>query len=237
MKPQKIWFKNSKGQRLAGLLWTPKRYKHTIVFVNSFGGTKEEWTEPPPSWPDDLVKQNYRVLAFDFRGRGESEGNYLETTLQTNVDDLVSAINYLKSKVTLVGASFGGTTAIYVAAKNKSAECLVTMAAPHSFWASEGIVFDDKKRIATGKKQWQKFSYAFLESYNKNKMLQQAGKIKVPWLITHGDKDKLVPMKNAKEYYGAAKCVKKLQISHIRIYYRSSISNVLVQSCILFKPW
>jgi len=212
MKPKKIWFKNSKGQRLAGKLWTPKKYKHTLVFVNSFGGTKEEWISPPPSWPDVLARLGYRVFTFDFRGRGESDGNYLETTLQTNVDDLMSAIEYLKSKVTLIGGSFGGTTSISVAAKDKRVECLVTMAAPHSFWAVQRLFFDDKKKIATGKKQWEKFSYAFLKSYTKDKMLRQASKVKVPWLIVHGNKDDTVPVKQARDFYGEARCIKELQI-------------------------
>lgn len=211
MKTQKIWFKNSKGQKLVGRLWAPNDYKHTLVFVNSFGTTKEEWTSPPPSWPDALAHK-YRILIFDFRGRGESEGNYLETTLQTNIDDLVCAINYLKSNVTLIGGSFGGTTSIYVTSRYKKIECLVTMAAPHSFWVSKGIAFDDKKRIAIGKKPWELYNYYLFKNFTKDKMLRRASKIKVPWLIIHGSKDERVPVKHAKEYYAAAKCIKELQL-------------------------
>ena len=214
MKPKKIWFKNSKGQRLAGKLWTPKKYKHTLVFAAGIGWVSAEW-ETTPSWPAGFAKKGYRVLTFDFRGRGESEGDFLETTLTTNIADLTSAINFLDSDVTLIGASFGGTASICIAAKNKRVKCLITMAAPHNLdvWLGGNRLAEAKKNgYSVGMEPWQKYSLALFVDARKYEVLEKAKMIKVPWLIIHGNKDKSIPVQQARDFYGGARCIKELQI-------------------------
>lgn len=214
IKLERISFKNSKGQKLAGKLWTPANYKHTIILANGIGNAKEAW-EKIISWPNELAKLNYRVLTFDFRGRGESEGEFIETTLTTNIDDLKSAMNFLDSDVLLIGQSFGGATSICIAAKDKRAKVLVTRSAALNLdeWqGGERLAEAKKKGYAIGAAPWKKYSLELFESARKHKIIEQARKIKIPWLIIHGGRDTVVPVRQAKELYAAAKCPKELAI-------------------------
>ncbi|HIH14318.1 MAG TPA: alpha/beta fold hydrolase [Nanoarchaeota archaeon] len=214
MKIQKVWFKNSKGQRLAGNLWTPKRYNYTLVFAAGIGWVSAEW-ETTPSWPAGFAKKGYRVLTFDFRGRGESEGDFSETTLTTNINDLNAAIDFLNSNVVLIGASFGGTASICIAAKNKRVKCLITMAAPHNLdaWLGGNRLAEAKKNgYSIGAESWQKYSLALFVNAREYKVIEKAKMIKVPWLIIHGNKDKSIPVQQARDFYREAKCTKELQI-------------------------
>jgi len=214
MKSEDIWFKNSKGQKLAGTLWTPAKFKHTIVFAAGIGWVRAEW-ETAPSWPAELAKKGNRVLTFDFRGRGDSEGDFSETTLTTNIDDLNSAINFLNSDVTLVGASFGGTASICIATKDKRVKCLITLAAPHNMddWDGGNKLAEAKKRgYALGSEPWKRYSLAMFADTRKHKVLEKAKRIKVPWLIIHGNKDDNIPLQQAKDLYAKADYEKKFSI-------------------------
>jgi len=213
MKIENISFKNSKGQKLAGKLWTPAKFKHTIVLANGIGNTKDHWEEL--SWPKNLADKGFRVLTFDFRGRGQSEGKFDETTLTTNIDDLKCAIGFLNSPIILIGQSFGGTTAICIAARDKRIRCLVTRAAANNLdeWTGGKRLAEAKKKgYTTGAEPWKKYTLELFEDMRRHKVLDKARKVKVPWLILHGDKDTNVPLHHAKDFYAAAKCEKKLAI-------------------------
>lgn len=209
MKTKKIWFKNSKGQTLAGELYIPEKCKGTIILLSGIGG--EDWGD----WPNKLAELEFRVLTFNFRGRGKSEGEFIETTLATNIDDLKSAINFLDCEVALAGGSFGGTTSICIAIKDKRVKCLITMAAAHNLDDWEGgkrLAEAKEKGFAIGSEPWKKYSLELFKDTRKHKVLEKAKNVRVPWLIVHGDKDTSVPMQQAKDLYKAAKCAKKLAI-------------------------
>ena len=46
-----------------------------------------------------LTQQRIAVLRFDFTGLGESEGDFVDTTFTSNVDDLLAAARYMASAV------------------------------------------------------------------------------------------------------------------------------------------
>lgn len=63
-----------------------------------------------------MVKGGFRVLAIDFRGRGQSRGGAQTKTLDDGLRfDVLSAVRYLRNNgaktVSVIGASFGGRAA------------------------------------------------------------------------------------------------------------------------------
>ncbi len=102
--------------------------------VLAHGGrfTKESWTSQAPI----LSKAGFRVLAIDFRGRGESRGG---PTLGNHDDgvylDVLAAVRFLRAdgakSISVVGASFGGYAAARAAAESDPTEIdrLVLLAA------------------------------------------------------------------------------------------------------------
>ena len=73
-------------------------------------------------------------MRFDFAGLGNSEGNFADSNFTTNIDDLISAAEYLKnnyqSPKIIIGHSLGGAAGIYAADNIDSIEAVVTIGAP-----------------------------------------------------------------------------------------------------------
>jgi pimeloyl-ACP methyl ester carboxylesterase len=105
------------------------------ALVLAHGGrfNKESWAPQAQA----LVKAGYRVLAFDFRGFGQSKGpgdaDPLGATLRL---DVLAAVRHLRAtgakSVSIVGASMGGTAAADASIEAAPGEIdrLVLLAAP-----------------------------------------------------------------------------------------------------------
>ena len=87
-----------------------------FVLIHGFAGNKDEnglFIEAE----EYFSKRNVTVFRFDFEGAGESEGDYSQTTLSKQADDLESAIDYLvqrfpENDLCLIGFSLGATVSI-----------------------------------------------------------------------------------------------------------------------------
>jgi putative redox protein len=81
-----------------------------------------------------LTRERIGVLRFDFTGLGESGGDFADTSLLSNVDDLVAAADFLASRFEgprlLIGHSFGGAAVLQAASAIPSSKAVVTIAAP-----------------------------------------------------------------------------------------------------------
>jgi putative redox protein len=81
-----------------------------------------------------LTRERIGVLRFDFTGLGESGGDFADTSLSSNVQDLIAAAEFLASRFEgpklLIGHSFGGAAVIRAAAAIPSCRAVVTIAAP-----------------------------------------------------------------------------------------------------------
>jgi len=118
---EKIFFKNSKGNKLCGILSNPtsKKEKPIIILCHGFSTSKEGRTYVRL---EEILNDNgISTFRFDFFGHGESEGKFEEVTTFESVDDIHNAIKFLKKsgyiKIGLVGSSFGGMASIIEAGK------------------------------------------------------------------------------------------------------------------------
>lgn len=74
-----------------------------VVFVNGFGSYQEIWH----GQIETVTKANFEAITWDFRGQGQSQGQYA-TTLDQLSDDLAALINQLQlAKPILIGHSMG----------------------------------------------------------------------------------------------------------------------------------
>jgi pimeloyl-ACP methyl ester carboxylesterase len=82
-----------------------------VVLAHGGRFTKESWEKQAQV----LVKAGFRVLAIDFRGRGESHGPASKSGEDGAEYDVLAAVRYLHEtgakSVSVVGASFGGEAA------------------------------------------------------------------------------------------------------------------------------
>ena len=134
MKSERVSFLNTQGVRLAGRLDLPHRVtpKAYALFAHCFTCSKE--FKAAVNIGKALARAGIGVLRFDFTGLGESEGDFSETNLLSNIDDIMAAVQFLDahygSPQILIGHSFGGTALLKAARDINSAVALVTIATP-----------------------------------------------------------------------------------------------------------
>lgn len=99
MKVIKTHFLNKKGETLSAKLTLPpnKHPQHFALIAHCFTCNKNLNSVRYIS--EAMTSLGFGVLSFDFTGLGSSSGNFTETNFSTNVDDLISAANYLEENM------------------------------------------------------------------------------------------------------------------------------------------
>lgn len=123
MQAEKVKF-FSGGLALAGAYYRPhpgKRHGPAIVVCGGLGAIKEMIV---PEIASRLVAAGYPLLAFDYRGFGESDGPRFRLIPSEQVADVRSAVSFLVAQdgatgVVLYGNSFGAGVALDAAARDR----------------------------------------------------------------------------------------------------------------------
>ncbi len=144
---------------------------------------------------------------YDFRGSGESDGRYAETTVRTRIDDLTAVIAYVRtlpaidaSRVGLFGSSFGGFVSHFVAA-SEPVGARVTWATPANLSGMKRLNSGEVTSLGPA-------FFAELAGGEYREAPEGVAKI----LIIHGDQDDLVPVDHAKLLWERARDPKGLVI-------------------------
>ena len=118
---EKVKFTTDDGFNISAIIGKPETIEDDIpavILIHQGGSDKSEWD----GFFEQLVKQNYIVLAYDVRGHGESDkvDNIYALFNDPNQapHDLLAAIEYLKDddnvdagRIAIVGASIGANLA------------------------------------------------------------------------------------------------------------------------------
>jgi len=79
-----------------------------LIFIHGFPLNKSMWDKQI-----EALKDNYRVIAYDIRGHGDSDAGNEEFSIELFVSDLLSLMDVLKiDKASLCGLSMGGYIAL-----------------------------------------------------------------------------------------------------------------------------
>ncbi|WP_055437594.1 bifunctional alpha/beta hydrolase/OsmC family protein [Lacinutrix algicola] len=216
MNIQKINFTNAEGQQLVGRLELPiNQHPHNFaIFAHCFTCNKNLSTVK--NITRELTSNGFGVLRFDFTGLGESEGDFENTNFSGNVDDLISASNYLKENYTaptlLIGHSLGGAAVIFAASTIDSVKAVATIGAPSNPKHVEHLIQSSVEEIKTNgianvniggrpftiKKQ-------FLDDIDTKSLPDVAKNLRKALLVMHSPQDTTVGIENAEEIYIAAR--------------------------------
>lgn len=130
--------------------------KPAIVVMHGFGGHRDG---PQQRWSQSFYTAlGYAVLRFDFQGCGESGGERGWVLPFRQVNDAVSALNYLSDRpeidperICLSGTSFGASVAAYTAGLDSRVAAVIGQGG----WANGEHMF---RAIHSTPEKWAKFS-------------------------------------------------------------------------------
>jgi len=104
------------------------------LFAHCFTCTKD--IKAATNIANTLANQGIATLRFDFAGLGASEGNFADTSFSTNIQDLISATEFLDlhyyAPQILIGHSLGGTAVLAAAQSLPSVKAVATIGSPAS---------------------------------------------------------------------------------------------------------
>lgn len=145
--------KTNKQKLNALLFWPEMPCHHVIIICHGFRGRKEN-SGKIFSFSERLNEIGFGVLAFDFSGSGDSDGEFSNVTLTGQAEDLACVINYVymsyKLPIILLGRSFGGSTVLAGGSGNKHIAGYILWSAPvylHETFAGIMKEFYDKLKV------------------------------------------------------------------------------------------
>ena len=214
----------NEGQQLVGILHVPDELKRGreapgIAMFHGFTGNKTEDHRLFVHVARALCDSGFVVLRFDFRGSGDSDGEFDDMTVPREVSDAKKALTFLaqqevvdKEKIGVIGLSMGGRVAAILAAKDKRVRYVVLYSAALSglkerFRAQIGEEslerLDSGEAVKVGNRWYVK--KPFIETIDDPVPLLVMNRIKIPVLIVHSDTDQVVPLDDATKGYEIVK--------------------------------
>ncbi len=187
---------------LAGVFHSPREEASTCI-ITCHGLYSSKDSEKYVGIARRFCGEDLAVLRFDFRGCGESGGQFEDTSLTGRMEDLESALDFVQEKgyesVGVMGSSLGGTVAVLTAAKDRRVKALVTWATPCHL---------DELFREGGIKSLEKL----MQDIGKYDVIKAVKDIHCPVLIVHGSLDEQVPLSHTKVLYENANELKEIQI-------------------------
>jgi exosortase A-associated hydrolase 2 len=126
-----FYFENDK-KILFAFLHSPadSRGKKGIIFCHPYGEEKQLSYRVFVRFARKLCLTGFYVLRFDCYGYGDSEGNFEDANLESQIADTIKAIDLLQvefgiDKVSLLGLRWGGTVAALAAEQDSRIEKLI----------------------------------------------------------------------------------------------------------------
>jgi len=248
---EKVSFVNSLQQRLYGYFHqgnSGSGFGPTVILCHGMMSAKEGTKQT--ALAQVLEEIGISVLRFDFSFCGESEGVFEEITFTQEVDDLRSAVNWVKKNggrdIGLFGSSMGGGVAVLYAKTDPSIKALVTLAAvAHPIRLAERME-ELEERMLQWKEEGNQFGAEgevgerFFQDLDHHNIPAAIKEVTAPVLIIHGQADEVVDVQEAYDLYENAsepKVLKILPEADHRITRPEDLSDVLQTTTAFFRKY
>ncbi len=210
---EKIYFANSKGDRLCGIVSNPRADNNGPIMILCHGFTSSKDSSTNTKLEETLNKENVATLRIDLFAHGESEGNFEEITVSEAIDDIMQAIHYVQEKgftnVGLMGSSFSGIASTIVASRVDGLSLFVLKSPVSDYEEVRRLRRSDEEMNVRKEKgydfysnsKWdkRKLNYSFVEDFVNHDAYESAKNIKIPTFVIHGDADITVPVEQSKK--------------------------------------
>lgn len=209
------------GQQLIGMVHTPDRVTGlcpAVVFFHGFTGTKVEPHRIFVKTARKLASVGFYAFRFDFRGCGDSEGDFSAMTISGEISDAIRSLDVLEKmkgvdaeRLGALGLSMGGCVAACVSGQDARVKSTVlwapfsddppdlvqTMLAAYASRPNPHEDFFDYNGDTVGN--------GFVEDLPQVKPSVRMQAFSGPLLVIHGDSDETVPVIFGQRYYALMK--------------------------------
>ena len=224
-----ITFK-SHGMQIVGMLHMPERRKGkvpAVVLFHGFTGTKVESHRLFVKQARALAKAGIAALRFDFRGSGDSEGEFSSMTISGELKDARAAMEYIRSRpgidqsrIGVLGMSFGGAVAAMLLGSDPGI-CAAALWAP----VGHPEAMARQRLTAAAARQLKLMGCVdysgnavgrcFFDDIGKHQPIRAITKTRTLVLLVHGGEDQTVPAKVSREYEIALKKARRAVVRHV----------------------
>ncbi|MFZ2359951.1 MAG: alpha/beta fold hydrolase [Anaerolineae bacterium] len=179
----------------------PEGVERTIVFVHGYAGCAETWERQI-----NYFAKEYRVVAPDLRGHGQSDAPYTRYAMPELVADLYAISQHLRlpGQFDLVGHSFGGSICVeYASAHPEQINHLVLVATAGEYPVPKVVSLAYRLPTALLRPVWDyrprwNAELHVMKRMANNNMLQWRGwalmrTLRVPTLVITGERDTYFP--------------------------------------------
>ncbi len=224
-----VTFKSS-GEQIVGMLHLPERRRGRVpgvVFFHGFTGTKVEPHRMFVKMARALAEAGIASLRFDFRGSGDSAGDFSQMTVSSEIRDAETALAWMRQRVEIdpkrvgvLGMSMGGMIAALLLGRDPKIAVAV-------LWApvSHPKQSRDKRLTPEGRKQLETMGLVddrgnavgkeFLDDIVRHQPLAAIARTRAPVLLIHGDEDETIPVFASHAYEAALKKARRAVAKHI----------------------
>ena len=175
-----------------------------LIIGHGVTGNKDRpWAE---ALANAVAASGTPALRFSFSGNGDSEGDFRDSTISKEVQDLSAVIDAASAEgydeIVFAGHSMGGAVGVIAAAQDDRIARLISLAgmvytrkfAEVEFGDAtpdQGFMWDDEDCP---------LSKTYVEDMNAiGDVLDRAPQITVPWLLIHGSEDDVVPIQESRD--------------------------------------
>jgi dipeptidyl aminopeptidase/acylaminoacyl peptidase len=199
------------AQKLRGMVHFPlgKGPFPAVALFHGFGGQRMEPHFIFVKLSRLLAKNKIITARFDFRGSGESEGEFQEMIIPQEVEDGMKIMDFLaghplvnREHLGIVGLSLGGCIALLVASERDGIKCLVLWSAVADLEELIKQEQTEEQNEELTRKGYTDFGgnrigKTFLATLSQVKKLETLSAYQGEVLIIHGTEDKTVPLEHA----------------------------------------
>jgi len=210
----KLQIPNSQGEFLAAIINLPAAPpKAWVLFAHCFTCSKDIITARHIA--NALSKKGYAVVRFDFTGLGASDGEFAQTNFSSNIRDVLTVANYLRTYYSapsiLIGHSLGGATMLAAATEIQECQAVVTINSPAEPQQLMPVFQPYLKQIENDSQAEVPIAginfiitQQLVDDLLQHNLHEKIAHLNRPLLILHAPKDQVVNIDEARKIFVAA---------------------------------